>query len=336
MRAAIIGGGSWGTALAALLGWNGHDAVICARDPAVARAIEARHENTNYLPGLPLPANVRATTEAAAALAGAGLVVLATPSHALRAVVAAALPHLPRGVPMVSATKGIENDTLLTMDEVLEEILPAELHPWLTFLSGPSFARETLQRMPTAVVVAARREEVAQRVAKLFMSDTFRVYTSSDVAGVELGGSLKNVCAIAAGIGDGLGFGNNTRAMLITRGLSELVKVAVRKGANPLTLSGLAGMGDLVLTCTGDLSRNRQVGIELGRGRSVAQVLAGMTQVAEGVRTAKSVHDLAARLSLDLPIHEAVYRILYEALPVKVAMDALAARGMKSEFNLHP
>ncbi|GAC1594894.1 MAG: NAD(P)H-dependent glycerol-3-phosphate dehydrogenase [Myxococcales bacterium] len=336
MRAAIIGGGSWGTALAALLGWNGHDAVICARDPAVARAIEARHENTNYLPVLPLPANVRATTEAAAALAGAGLVVLATPSHALRAVVAAALPHLPRGVPMVSATKGIENDTLLTMDEVLEEILPAELHPWLTFLSGPSFARETLQRMPTAVVVAARREEVAQRVAKLFMSDTFRVYTSSDVAGVELGGSLKNVCAIAAGIGDGLGFGNNTRAMLITRGLSELVKVAVRKGANPLTLSGLAGMGDLVLTCTGDLSRNRQVGIELGRGRSVAQVLAGMTQVAEGVRTAKSVHDLAARLSLDLPIHEAVYRILYEALPVKVAMDALAARGMKSEFNLHP
>jgi glycerol-3-phosphate dehydrogenase (NAD(P)+) len=335
MRAAVIGGGSWGTALAAVLAGNGHDAVVWARDPAVARAIEEKHENTKYLPGLPLPERVRGTVRASEALLGAELVVLASPSHAMRPVVTEILPHLPRNVPIVSASKGIENDSLLTMNEVLEEILPTELHPYLTFLSGPSFARETLSRMPTAVVVAANWERMAQRVQKLFMSDAFRVYTSNDVAGVELGGSLKNVCAIAAGIGDGMGFGNNTRAMLITRGLSELVKIAVRKGANPITLSGLAGMGDLVLTCTGDLSRNRQVGIELGKGRAVADVLKGMTQVAEGVRTARSVHDLAARLGVELPIHEAVYRILYDALPVRTAMAELAAREMKSEFNLH-
>jgi glycerol-3-phosphate dehydrogenase (NAD(P)+) len=176
---------------------------------------------------------------------------------------------------------------------------------------------------------------MALRVQKVFANDWFRVYTSNDVAGVELGGSLKNVCAIAAGIADGMGFGNNTRAMLITRGLAELVRLAVRKGANPITLSGLAGMGDLVLTCTGDLSRNRRVGIELGQGRPVAEVLAGMKQVAEGVRTARSVHDLAARLAVELPIHEAVYRILYEGLPVKQAMAQLAGRELKSEFNLH-
>jgi glycerol-3-phosphate dehydrogenase (NAD(P)+) len=189
--------------------------------------------------------------------------------------------------------------------------------------------------MPTGVVVAANWERMALRVQKVFANDWFRVYTSNDVAGVELGGSLKNVCAIAAGIADGMGFGNNTRAMLITRGLAELVRLAVRKGANPITLSGLAGMGDLVLTCTGDLSRNRRVGIELGQGRPVAEVLAGMKQVAEGVRTARSVHDLAARLAVELPIHEAVYRILYEGLPVKQAMAQLAGRELKSEFNLH-
>jgi glycerol-3-phosphate dehydrogenase (NAD(P)+) len=250
-------------------------------------------------------------------------------------VIRDALPSLPRAVPIVCASKGIENDTLLTMSEVLEDVLPAELHPYLCFLSGPSFAKETVQRMPTAVVVASHWEKMAQKVQKAFSTDTFRVYTSTDVAGVELGGSLKNVCAIAAGIADGMGFGTNTRAAIITRGLAELVRLAVKRGANPITLSGLAGMGDLVLTCTGDLSRNRSVGIALGQGKSLEEVLSGMKQVAEGVRTAKSAWDLARKLNVEMPIHEAIYRILYEKLPVQKAMSLLLSRELKSEFQLH-
>ena len=190
-------------------------------------------------------------------------------------------------------------------------------------------------KMPTAVVVASPWEKIAQRVQRWFSNDYFRVYTSNDMVGVELGGSLKNVCAIAAGISDGMGFGNNTRAAIMTRGLAELVRLAVRKGANPITLSGLAGMGDLVLTCTGELSRNRTVGLALGRGQKLKDVLAGMTQVAEGVRTAKSVHDLSRKLGVDMPLHDAVYRILYEELPAKTALQLLTSRELKSEFQLH-
>ncbi len=335
MRAAVIGGGSWGTALAAVLGTNGHETMIWTHDESVARSINERQENLKYLPGMTLPGNVRGTHQLHEALAGAEIVVAASPSHLTREVMEKALPALPRATPIVCASKGIENGSLLTMHEVLEEVLPSELHPYLTFLSGPSFARETLRRMPTAVVVASPWEKMAQRVQRAFSNDYFRVYTSNDVVGVELGGSLKNVCAIAAGIADGMGFGNNTRAALITRGLSELVRLAIKKGANPLTLSGLAGMGDLVLTCTGDLSRNRTVGLGLGRGQSLEEVLAGMTQIAEGVRTAKSAHDLALKMGCEMPIHEAVYRILYEGLPVKQAMGQLLSRGLKSEFQLH-
>jgi len=335
MRTAVIGGGSWGTALASVLGSNGHETTIWCHDEAVARALTEQHENPKYLPGLKLPENVGGTHRLDLALAGAELVVAVSPSHVTRELMREALPLLPRATPIVCASKGIENGTLFTMSEVLEEVLPPELHPYLTFLSGPSFARETMQQMPTAVVVAASWERIAVQVQKAFSNDFFRVYTSNDVVGVELGGSLKNVCAIAAGIADGMGFGNNTRAAIITRGLSELVRIAIRKGANPLTLSGLAGMGDLVLTCTGDLSRNRTVGLNLGRGRCVQEVLAGMKQVAEGVRTAKSVHDLSKKLGVDVPIHEAIYRILYEGLPVKQAMAELTRRELKSEFQLH-
>lgn len=335
MRAAVIGGGSWGTALASVLGANGHETTVWCHDESVARTLTERHENPKYLPGLRLPETVRGTHQLDQALAGAELVVAVSPSHVTREVMRAALPLLTRATPIVCATKGIENETLLTMNEVMEEVLPAELHPYLSFLSGPSFAKETVQRMPTAVVVAASWERMALQVQKAFSNDYFRVYTSNDVVGVELGGSLKNVCAIAAGIADGMGFGNNTRAAIITRGLGELVRMAIRKGANPLTLSGLAGMGDLVLTCTGDLSRNRTVGLNLGRGQSVKEVLAGMKQVAEGVRTAKSVHDLSKKLGVEVPIHEAIYRILYEGLPVKQAMAELTSRELKSEFQLH-
>jgi glycerol-3-phosphate dehydrogenase (NAD(P)+) len=335
MRAAVIGGGAWGTALASVLSHNGYDVAIWSYEAEVADSISGRHENQKYLPGIALSPQIRGTVNLADALGGAELIIAANPSHVTRGVMAKAVPQLPRATPIVSATKGIENDTLLTMDEVLEDVLPPEMHPYLAFLSGPSFAKETAQKMPTAVVIAATWERIAKQVQKAFSNDFFRCYTSNDVAGVELGGSLKNVCAIAAGIADGMGFGHNTRAAIITRGLAELVRLATRKGANPITLSGLAGMGDLVLTCTGDLSRNRSVGLRLGRGEKLADVLASMTQVAEGVRTAKSVHDLAAKLSCEMPLHEAVYRILYEDLAPRAAMAQLTSRELKSEFAMH-
>ncbi|MBS2024900.1 MAG: NAD(P)-dependent glycerol-3-phosphate dehydrogenase [Deltaproteobacteria bacterium] len=335
MRASVIGGGSWGTALASVLGRNGHDTMVWCHDAESAQAITDKHENTKYLAGLPLPANLKGMTSLGQALEGAELVVAVSPSHVTREVMGKAAPLIPRMVPIVCASKGIENGTLLTMNEVLEEVLPPELHPYLCYLSGPSFAKETVKMQPTAVVVAANWERIAKAAQKAFSNDWFRAYTSNDVVGVELGGSLKNVCAIAAGIADGMGFGNNTRALIITRGLAELVRLATRKGGNPITLSGLAGMGDLVLTCTGELSRNRTVGLELGKGKKLAQVLAEMKQVAEGVKTAKSVHDLSVKLGLDLPIHEAVYRILYEDLDPRAALAQLSSRELKSEFSLH-
>src|SRR5437667_54837 len=267
MRATVIGGGSWGTALASVLGNNGHEVVIWSFEQDVAEAIAARRENPKYMPGVQLPQSVTATHDLPRSLAGAELVLAVNPSHVTRPVMRQALPSLPKATPIVTATKGIENDTLLTMHEVLEDVLPPEMHPYLVCLSGPSFAKETMLKMPTAVVVASPWQKIAQKVQRWFSNDYFRVYTSNDVVGVELGGSLKNVCAIAAGISDGMGFGNNTRAAIMTRGLAELVRLAVRKGANPITLSGLAGMGDLVLTCTGELSRNRTVGLALGRGQ---------------------------------------------------------------------
>jgi len=331
----VIGGGSWGTALASVLGANGHDTMIWAHDAEVAKALAQKHENPKYLAGLQLSDKVSGTNDLGEALKGAELVVAVSPSHVTRSVMRDALPSLPRATPIVCATKGIENDSLLTMYEVLEDVLPPEMHPYICCLSGPSFAKETVKRMPTAVVVASPWEKMAQRVQRVFSNEYFRVYTSIDVAGVELGGSLKNVCAIAAGISDGMGFGNNTRAAIMTRGLAELVRLAVKKGANPLTLSGLAGMGDLVLTCTGELSRNRTVGLGLGRGQSLPEVLAGMSQVAEGVRTAKSVHDLSHKLGVDMPLHEAIYCILYENLTPKAALQSLSSRELKSEFQLH-
>lgn len=333
MKAAVIGAGSWGTALAMVLADCGHDVRLWAHDPEVVTSLREKHENSRYMPGFRTPANLVGTGDLEEALTGAELVVLVSPSHVTREVTTRAAPYLPKNVPIVCATKGIENGTLMTMSEVLEDVLEPELHPYLSFLSGPSFAKEVAQRLPTAVVVAARWERIALIVQKAFAVPVFRVYTSPDVMGVELGGALKNVIAIAAGASDGLGFGHNARSGLITRGLAEIGRLAVRKGAHPLTLSGLAGMGDLVLTCTGELSRNRTVGLKLGQGQTIDEILADMSQVAEGVKTAKSAYELAVQLNVEMPLTEAVYKVLYEGVTAREAVDLILARELKPEFG---
>ncbi len=330
MQAAVIGGGSWGTALASVLANKG-PVRVWAREPEVVAGINETRRNPFYQSDIELPEGLGATGDLAEALDGAELVCVVVPSHAMRAVMTNAAPHLRSGVPIVSAAKGIENDTLQTMEEVLTDLLPRELWADLAFLSGPSFAKETLLRMATAVTIAARFHGVAEQVQAAFSTDYFRCYTTEDVTGVELGGALKNVVAIASGIATGMGLGHNSRAGLLTRGLAEISRLAVALGANPLTLAGLAGMGDLVLTCTGDLSRNRRVGVELGQGRTLQQILADMSEVAEGVRTARSAYNLALREGVEMPIASEIYRILYEDKPPAQALSDLMGRRLKRE-----
>jgi len=330
MKIAVLGAGSWGTALAKLLADKGNEVQLWARKESQAAAIEMARENQRYLAGFALPETLHATHDLREALDGAALVVSVVPSHGLRELLPSVVPLL-GDAPIVSASKGIENGTLKLVSQIFEELVPPEKHALLTYLSGPSFAKEVAADMPTVVVVAGRHAGNATAVQHAFATDRFRVYTSTDVIGVELGGALKNVIAIATGIGDGLGFGHNTRAALITRGLAEIGRLAIEMGSDPLTLAGLAGMGDLVLTCTGDLSRNRQVGIELGKGRKLADVLAGMTMVAEGVKTAKSAYELAEQRGVEMPIVREAYRILYEDRPPLEAMVALMTRELKAE-----
>jgi glycerol-3-phosphate dehydrogenase (NAD(P)+) len=332
MRSTVLGAGSWGTALAAVLAGKGFPTVLWGRDAAVVEAIALRHENPRYLPGIPLPPALGATVDLARALEGGELVVMAVPSHAVRLVAIEAKRLLHAGTPVVSAAKGIELETLMTMSEVLEDVLPVPLHPYLCFLGGPSFAKEVAKGLPTAVTIAGRWERVAKQVQEAFHARHFRPYTSSDIVGCEIGGCVKNVVAIAAGLSDGMGFGANARAALITRGLAEITRLAVRKGANPLTLSGLAGLGDLVLTCSSELSRNRTVGFGLGQGKALEQIQKELGQVAEGVRNARSVHDIAARLGVEMPISAAVYRMIHEGVPPKSAVGDLLGRETKAEL----
>ncbi|MCP3105063.1 NAD(P)-dependent glycerol-3-phosphate dehydrogenase [Myxococcus sp. K15C18031901] len=332
MRGSVIGSGSFGTALANVLAVNCDEVRLWGREPTVVDAINTRHENPTYLPGIPISERVRATQDLEEALVGSELVVLATPSHATRQVVARAKDFLPKHVPIVTVSKGIENETLLTMTELLEDCLPEEFHPYIAVLSGPSFAKELARRMPTVVTIASHWDKVAVRCQKALQTETFRSYTSTDVVGVQYGGALKNVIAIAAGMADGLGMGHNARAAIITRGLAEITRLAVRKGANPLTLSGLSGMGDLVLTCTGELSRNRHVGMELGKGRKLADILSQMKEVAEGVKTARSARDLSIKTGVELPICQQVYLIAYEDKNAKSAVVDLMTRQPKSEL----
>lgn len=330
-KVAVVGAGSWGTALANLLARKGVPTVLWSHEADVAEAIEREHRNPRYLSEVPLDPRLRATPVMAEAVRGAEVVVSVSPSHVVRPVMAEAARDMRPDALVVSASKGIEVETLETMDVVLEGVLPREAALGATYLSGPSFALEVGLGQPTAVTIASRSSRSAQRAQELFQTEYFRAYTSSDVVGVEIGGALKNVIAIAAGVAEGLGFGNNTRAALITRGLAEITRLGVALGANPLTFAGLAGMGDLILTCTGALSRNRSVGLELGEGRKLPEILAGMTQVAEGVRTARSAHDLACRQGIEMPIVDAVHAVLFEELEPRIAVERLMLREPKAE-----
>ncbi len=332
MKIGVVGAGSWGTALAQLLATNGHQVTLWAYESDLVARMRKTRENDLYLPGIPLHEKLDFSDELGTVVGGRELVLLVPPSQLMRRVFVQLLPSLPDDVILVSASKGIENGTLMTMSQVLEdELSKAGRRVRLAFLSGPSFAREVAMGLPTAVVAAAADMAVAGIVQQVFSGNRFRVYTNSDVIGIEFGGSLKNVMALAAGISDGLGFGANTRAALITRGLSEMTRLGVAAGARPLTFAGLAGMGDLVLTCTGDLSRNRSVGLELGRGRSLSDILAGMKMVAEGVKTTISTYQLAARLGVEAPITEQVYKILEEGKDPRQAVTDLLQRTLKAE-----
>lgn len=335
MEVTVLGAGSWGTALGRTLGGKGFGVRMWDIDAPLLAAMTAQHENARYLPGIALPPTLRGEPDLTAALDGADLVVLAVPSHAMRRVCAQIAGQLHEGMLLCSVTKGIEIDTLMTMSEVVEDVLPASLHPRLAVLSGPSFAVEVAQEQPTAVTVAARESVVAEAVQRAFHTAYLRPYVTDDVVGVEIGGCAKNVIAIATGAADGLGYDNNTRAATITRGLAEITRLAVARGANPLTLSGLAGVGDLVLTCSSTRSRNYRVGFGLGRGRRLEDIQAELGQVAEGVLNARSVRDLAHRLGVDMPITELVYGLLYEGITIEDIAAFYANRPLRSESEDH-
>ena len=332
-RVGVVGGGSWGTALANLLAVKGYTVDWWVFEADLCQQIEETRENTIFLPGIKLSENLRPTNDLVQAVAGKDLVLVVVPSHVMRQVTQQMSGHIePHGI-LVSANKGIENDTLLTMSGVIHQTLADVGDDRHAVLSGPSFAREVAQGLPTVVTVAAKAFECAQKVQHVFVTPRFRVYTHDDVLGVELGGSVKNVIAIAAGIVDGMGLGLNTRAALITRGMTEIRRLGLAMGARPRTFTGLAGIGDLVLTCTGDLSRNHTVGKKIGQGMKLKDVLADMRMVAEGVKTARSVYALSLQLGVEMPICQAIYRILYEDLSPRDALYQLMTRDLKSELD---
>jgi glycerol-3-phosphate dehydrogenase (NAD(P)+) len=331
-KVAVIGGGSWGTALAFLVSRRGGPVVQWARDKYLVSEIQERRQNPIYMMGFEYPDNLQATNELNEAVRNAKYIISVTPSHTVRQVMNDCAPHLDEDAIIISASKGIEQGSLSLMSEVLQEVLPKSFAPRLAFLAGPSFAKEVAEKKPTAVVVAAENEAIGEAVQHLFSVENMLVYTTQDVIGAELGGALKNVIAIAAGIGDGMELGANAQAAIITRGIAEIGRLAVKLGGDILTLAGLAGIGDLSLTCTGKLSRNRTFGYELGRGKTRQEIERSMRQVAEGVRTAKSAYELAIKNQVDMPITDQVFRVLYEDLPARQALKNLMSRVVKREF----
>ncbi len=331
MKIGVIGAGSWGTALANMLAGKGYPVTLWAYEKDLVERMKMTRENDLFLPGFSLSSNLDFTADLSAAVSGKEMVLLVSPSQVMRLVVQQALEDFNPESLIVSASKGIENGTLLTMSQVLRELLPPSCHQRLAVISGPSFAKEVAAGIPTAVVAAAPQQDIAEQVQNIFTNAAFRVYTNNDILGVELCGALKNVMALAAGVSDGLGFGLNTRAALITRGLAEISRLGLALGAQAATFSGLAGMGDLVLTCTGDLSRNRSVGIALGQGKTLDEILNGMNMVAEGVKTTLSAYQLAAKVGVEVPITEQMYKILYQQKDPRQAVTDLLSRNLKAE-----
>ena len=328
---AVIGAGSWGTTLANLLADKGFLVTLWVYETELAAQMQRTGINETYLPGVSLSDRLGFTSDLQQAVSDKQLLLFVSPSQVTRQVLQQALPYINPQALVVCASKGIETDSLMLMSQVFEELLPEALHCRLGFLSGPSFAKEVVQGMPTAVVAAARTPSCAEEIQDIFSSDRFRVYTHDDIIGVELGGAMKNVIALAAGVSDGLGFGHNTRAALITRGLAEMIRMGLKLGGVAETFAGLAGMGDLVLTCTGDLSRNRTVGIELGKGRKLNEILNGMQMVAEGVQTSLSAYQLAKKIGVEVPIIEQMYLILYQHKDPRQAVSDLMLRDLKAE-----
>ncbi len=333
IAAVVVGAGAWGTALAKHLAELGVPTTLWAREPEVVDAIAAGRENPIFLPGVALPATLEVTGDLKACLETADIVVSAVPTQYVRSVFAGHDAALQRAV-VVSISKGIEVNTLQTPTEILAEVAEGLLAP--VAMSGPSFAKEMAAGHPTAVVAASRSAHNARLVRDLFSTNAFRVYSSDDVVAVELGGALKNVIAVAAGICAGLGFGHNSTAALITRGLAEITRLGVARGGDPFTFAGLSGMGDLILTCTGGLSRNRAVGIEIGKGRKLADILGETQTVAEGVRTTQAARALAAAEGVEMPITEQIYQILYEDKDPRTAVFELMGRVLRDEKDQRP
>jgi glycerol-3-phosphate dehydrogenase (NAD(P)+) len=334
MRIAVIGAGGWGTALSALAARAGCEVKLWSRSAAVVEEINERRLNSAYLAAQEIPEGVRATCDEREATRDAELVILAAPSHATRGVVESLRACVEPGVVFVSATKGVEVETGMRISEVVADVLGRDAAARFVCLSGPSFAREAVAGQPTAVVAASGDERLSRRVQSALSVKNFRVYTNSDTVGTELGGASKNVMALAAGMIAGLGFGANSVAALVTRGLAEMTRLALAEGGRVETLTGLAGLGDLVLTCTGGLSRNRHVGEELGRGRKLDEVLAGMNEVAEGVRTTRAIKLLASHRGVEMPITNEVHAVLYEGKAARDAVESLMSRPLKEEFDV--
>jgi len=334
-KIAVIGAGSWGTTLANLLAEKGIDVHLWVREVEVFHQIKADHINRVFLPGRNLSHNLKPVMSFEEALNGKELVLMVVPSHVFRNVMTRLKPYLRPGMSVMTATKGIENDSLMTMSQVAENTLPSDYAARFSCLSGPSFAKEVCRKLPTAVTISCRDSEHAARLQQVFHTEHFRVYISHDLIGSQLGGALKNVIAIAAGAADAMEFGHNARAALVTRGLAEITRLGVAMGAVPLTFAGLAGMGDLVLTCTGDLSRNRMVGRKIGKGMQLVDITENMKMVAEGIKTAHSAYELSRKMDVDMPITTQVYQILYQGKDPRNAVKELMTRGLKSELEHH-
>jgi len=332
LTVAVLGGGSWGTALAKLLSDKGFHVKMWVHEETVKNEINDKNENITFLPGFKLSDNLVATNDIKEAIKDVDMLLSVVPSQFVRKIFTEIKEDIPLYIPIVSATKGVELETSFLISEILEDVLHEKYHYYLTFLSGPSFAKEVASEHPTLVTVASINKNLAKKVQEIFSTQFFRAYTSNDVVGVEIGGALKNVIAIGAGIIAGLGYGSNTRSALITRGLANMTQFAIKRGANPLTLSGLSGLGDLVLTSTSSLSRNWSVGHKLGKGEKIEDILKDMNMIAEGIENSKSIYYAAQKIDIEMPIFNTIYKILHQGLSVEQAGVELMTRDLKKEI----